>query len=134
MSYLRYGAYYDEYILAIVAEVRRRDGNLIPRLGSTTVGTRACSVRDQPPASLAAADRSASKDDVGEVPRRRFFKPESIRDFADAMGEITKAAAGHELRFSVRVELGGEKTPPQDVVDSVNEVLSKKVSAKLRLE
>jgi hypothetical protein len=57
-----------------------------------------------------------------------------IQDFADAVSEITKAAAGHDLRFSLRIELGGEKIPPQDVVDLVNEMLAKKVSAKLKLE
>jgi len=45
-----------------------------------------------------------------------------------------KAAAGHDLRFSVRVELGGDKVPSQDVVEAVNQVFSKKVSAKLKLE
>lgn len=50
------------------------------------------------------------------------------------MGELTKAAAGHDLRYSVRIELGGDKVPPQDVVEAVNQVLTKKVSAKLKLE
>jgi hypothetical protein len=59
---------------------------------------------------------------------------DEVQDFADAMSDITKAAAGHDLRVSVQMELGGEKIPPQDVVDLVNEVLAKKVSAKLRLE
>lgn len=31
-------------------------------------------------------------------------------------------------------ELGGEKAPPDNVVDSINEVLAKKVSKSLKLE
>jgi hypothetical protein len=56
-----------------------------------------------------------------------------IQDLADAVAEVAKAAAGHDLRFFVRVELGGEKAPPEDVVEAVNKVLTK-VSGNLKLE
>ena len=32
-----------------------------------------------------------------------------IQDLADSVGELSKAAAGHNLRFLLRLELGGEK-------------------------
>ena len=50
-----------------------------------------------------------------------------------AVAEVAKAAAGHDLRFFVRVELGSEKAPPEDVVEAVNKVLTK-VSGNLKLE
>jgi hypothetical protein len=56
-----------------------------------------------------------------------------IQDLADAVAEVAKAAAGHDLRFFVRVELGGEKAPPEDVVEAVNKILTK-VSGNLKLE
>jgi hypothetical protein len=56
-----------------------------------------------------------------------------IQDLSDAVGELTEAAAGHDLRFFVRVELGGDNTPPEDVVRAVNKVLTK-LSVDLNLE
>ena len=55
-----------------------------------------------------------------------------IQDLSDVVAELTKAAAGHDLRFFVRVELGGEKAPPDSVVEAVNQVLTR-VSGLLRL-
>ena len=55
-----------------------------------------------------------------------------IQDLSDVVAELTKAAAGHDLRFFVRVELGGEKAPPDTVVEAVNQVLTK-VSGLLKL-
>ena len=57
-----------------------------------------------------------------------------IQDLSDAVSDLTQAAAGHDLRYFVRIELGGEKAPPDNVVDSINEVLAKKVSKSLKLE
>ncbi len=56
-----------------------------------------------------------------------------VQDLSDAVSELTKVAAGHELRFFLRVELGGEKTPPDEVVEAINKALSK-VSSSLKLE
>ena len=49
------------------------------------------------------------------------------------VADIAKAAAGHELRFHLRVELGGDKPAPKEVVDAVNEALAKVLPA-LKLE
>ena len=48
--------------------------------------------------------------------------PGQIQELADQIGELTKAAVGHDLRFSLRVELHGKEVPT-DVVEKVNEVL-----------
>lgn len=56
-----------------------------------------------------------------------------IQNLSDVVAELTKAAAGHDLRFFLRVELGGEKAPPDSVVEAVNQMLAK-VSGLLRLE
>ncbi len=34
------------------------------------------------------------------------LRPNEIQDLADQLGEFTKAAAGHELRFSVQIQVG----------------------------
>jgi len=54
-----------------------------------------------------------------------------FQDLADALGELGKAVAGYDLRFDVRIELGGD--PPEDVVERANEVL-KGVTEALRMQ
>jgi hypothetical protein len=61
------------------------------------------------------------------------LRPNEVQDLADSVADLTKAAAGHQLRFVVQVELGGEKMAPDTVVAEVNKVLEK-VSAKLKLQ
>jgi len=56
-----------------------------------------------------------------------------MQDLSDLTGEIAQAAAGYELKLSVRVELGGEKVPPDNVVDAVTQLLAK-VSGQLKLK
>ncbi|MGH8728677.1 MAG: hypothetical protein ACREV9_11095 [Burkholderiales bacterium] len=56
-----------------------------------------------------------------------------LQDLAEVIAEITKVAAGHDLKYFVRIELGGEKPAPESVVEDVNKALAK-ASAKLKLE
>jgi hypothetical protein len=56
-----------------------------------------------------------------------------IQDLADTVAELGNAAAGHDLHYFVRIELGGENAPPENVVDAVSKVLAK-VSGNLKLE
>lgn len=58
--------------------------------------------------------------------------PNGIQDLADVVPELLKAAVGHELKFGIRVELGGAKPPTQETVESVNKLLNG-VSRELRL-
>ena len=51
------------------------------------------------------------------------LRPNEIQDLADQLGEMTKAAAGHELKFSVQIQVGTDKAPPDDVVEQMNKIL-----------
>ena len=51
------------------------------------------------------------------------LRPNEIQDLADQIAEVVKAAVGLELRFRVRVELGGDKPPSPEVVAKINELL-----------
>ena len=55
-----------------------------------------------------------------------------IQDLAEQVPDIAKAAVGNNLRFNVRVELGGETAPDPDSVEKINELLAE-VSDKLKL-
>lgn len=49
--------------------------------------------------------------------------PSQVQDLADVIGAVATAAAGHRLTICVRIEIGGEKPPPQDVLEKVNKLL-----------
>jgi hypothetical protein len=36
---------------------------------------------------------------------------------------MTKAAAGHALKFSVQIQVGTDKAPPDDVLERMNKIL-----------
>ncbi len=54
-----------------------------------------------------------------------------LQDLADALGDLGKAAAGYDLKFHVRIELGGD--PPDEVVERVSALL-KEVSETLQVK
>ncbi len=59
------------------------------------------------------------------------LRSSEVQDLADALGEIGAAAVGHELKYHLRILLGG-KTPPQpEVVERLNQII-KRVSEKLK--
>jgi hypothetical protein len=60
------------------------------------------------------------------------LRPNQLQDLADQVGELTRAAVGFELRFCVRVELGGKMPPPAELVEKVNKLLAE-VAEELRL-
>ncbi|MCX7017989.1 MAG: DUF499 domain-containing protein [Candidatus Sumerlaeota bacterium] len=68
----------------------------------------------------------------GVIAAQAELRPNEIQDLAEQIGEITKAAAGTEMRFVVRIEFGGDVLPPAEVVEKINEIL-KDVSGELRL-
>jgi len=51
------------------------------------------------------------------------LRPNQIQDLADHVADIAKAAVGLELRFNVRVELGGSSPPSDKVVDKISSLL-----------
>ncbi|MDP3045544.1 MAG: hypothetical protein Q8N93_09120, partial [Bacillota bacterium] len=53
-------------------------------------------------------------------------------DLAAQSGAITKAAVGLDLKFHLRIELGGSPPPTEDTVAKINQPLQK-ISGGLRL-
>jgi hypothetical protein len=51
------------------------------------------------------------------------LQPGQIQDLADSMGELLKAAEGNELRFRLRIELGGKDSLAQQVIEKINDIL-----------
>ena len=53
---------------------------------------------------------------VAEAP----LEANGIQDLADQIPGITQAAVGSELKFNVRIELGGDTAPDPEVVEKIN--------------
>ncbi|TEB10643.1 helix-turn-helix domain-containing protein [Pelotomaculum propionicicum] len=61
------------------------------------------------------------------------LRPNEIQDLADQIGVIRKAAAGLDLKFHLRIELGSSPPPPpEDTVAKINQMLQK-ISSGLKL-
>ena len=69
---------------------------------------------------------------IGVVTAEAALEASGIQDLADHVDEIVMAAIGNNLRFSVRIELGGQNAPPANVVGEINALLAK-VSDDLQL-
>ena len=69
----------------------------------------------------------------GLLAAEAILEANGIQDLADQIPEITKAAIGNDLKFSVRVEFGGEEPPSAEAVDRFNALLAD-VSDTLRLQ
>lgn len=54
------------------------------------------------------------------------LRPNQLQDLADALGAIRTRAVGYDLKFTVRIQVGGGAvgTVPDDVIAGVNEVLT----------
>jgi hypothetical protein len=61
------------------------------------------------------------------------LRQNQLQDLADQVGELTRAAVGHKLKFLLRIELGGETPPPADLVERLNALLAE-VAEGLRFE
>lgn len=53
------------------------------------------------------------------------LRPNEVQDLAEVVGDLKAASAGLNLRFYVRIELGGDTPPSEDVTQKINSVLSK---------
>lgn len=51
------------------------------------------------------------------------LRPGEIQDLADVVGDLTRVAVGHDLKFHLRIELGGEDAPPDKTVQEMNKIL-----------
>lgn len=61
------------------------------------------------------------------------LSPSELQNLAEQVGALTKAAAGQETKYRLRIEFGGTKRPADAQVAKLNTVL-KEVSAKLELK
>jgi hypothetical protein len=52
------------------------------------------------------------------------LRPNQLQDLAEQVGALTGAAIGHDLKFLVRIELGGAKPPPANLVERLNKLLA----------
>lgn len=60
------------------------------------------------------------------------LRPNEIQDLADMISELTAAAAGNDLKFHLRIELGGDVQPQSETIDKLNKIL-KDISVNLKL-
>ena len=67
---------------------------------------------------------------VPDEPPRTVFTAEAtmdlhgIQDLAERVHDIALAAVGNDLRFNLRIQMGGENPPDQNAVDAVNAILA----------
>jgi hypothetical protein len=69
----------------------------------------------------------------GVVVAEADLKPAQVQDLADQIGELTKAAVGFEMKLRIRIEVGGAKPVPPDVLAKLNAILAE-VGKELRLQ
>ena len=70
---------------------------------------------------------------TGALRAEAELEANGIQDLADQIPDMTKAAIGTDLKFTVRVDLGGEKSPDPETVEKINELLSE-VSESFKLK
>ncbi len=49
--------------------------------------------------------------------------PNEIQDLADILGELGKVTAGYDMKFILKIELGGTISPPDEIVEKVDKLL-----------
>ncbi len=87
-----------------------------------------------PDRSAAATGGGASiRTGGGALSAEASLRPDEIQDLAERVGDIVKAAAGHNLKLTLRVELGGSVRTPEEVVKQVSAIL-REINKDLDLE
>lgn len=61
------------------------------------------------------------------------LRPNQIQGLADSVADITKAVVGQDIKFRVRIELGGPNKPNDEAVKKINEILND-ISSDLHLK
>ena len=51
------------------------------------------------------------------------LEPVQIQDLADHVGDLTKATAGQQTKYKLRIEFGGDKRPSDQQIKKVNDIL-----------
>ena len=70
---------------------------------------------------------------MGALRAEAELEANGIQDLADQIPDIAKAAVGSELKFNVRIDFGGEKSPDPEAVKTINDLLTE-VSEKFKLK
>jgi hypothetical protein len=60
---------------------------------------------------------------AGQLSAEAHLTAAQIQDLADVIGDIASVAAGHHWGLRVHFALGGDKRPPEEVVDKVSQIL-----------
>ena len=61
-----------------------------------------------------------------------YLEPNQIQDLSDQIPDLTKTAAGQDLKYHVRIELKGDVLAGEDLINKINKLLQE-VSDKLHL-
>jgi hypothetical protein len=51
------------------------------------------------------------------------MRPNEIQNLADALGDLGNAAAGHDVKYHIKIEIGGN--PPETMISKLNRLLEK---------
>lgn len=60
----------------------------------------------------------------GTLVAQAELRPDEIQNLAESMGDLLKATAGLDLKFSLRIELSGDGEVGSETTDKVNDVLA----------
>jgi hypothetical protein len=52
------------------------------------------------------------------------LRPNQLQDLTDQLGELARAAIDHDLKFHLRIELGGATPPSAELVERLNKLLA----------
>ena len=69
---------------------------------------------------------------AGQLTAEAELEASGIQDLSDQIPDIMKTAVGTGIKFTVRIELGGETPPDTDKLEKLNKILSE-ISDKLKL-
>ncbi len=89
----------------------------------------------QPPKARTIADGNGlyTQKQLGTLTAEATLEAHGIQDLADQIPGITGAAVGKDLKFNIRIELGGDDSPDPAVVETINALLAE-VSEDLKLQ
>jgi hypothetical protein len=69
----------------------------------------------------------------GVIVAEADLKPSQVQDLADQVGELARVAVGYDVRMHFRIEVGGARPLPPELLARLNELLGE-VAEELRLE
>ena len=84
------------------------------------------------PRQIAEGQEHRTQKRLGTLTAEAILEAHGIQDLADQIPGITGAAVGNDLKFSIRIEFGGDDVPDPAVVEAINSLLSA-VSEDLKL-